>query len=259
MRKLLLIGLLATPLACCAGWNFRNAVVMGAIKPKVSGGGGGYDPASDASVVEWLRADTLGLSHGDSMTNWPAAIGGDASEVTNIYNLPSFLTNQINGLPAVSWNTGGSPVEFKLQFPAPITQPLRVWVVGKLGNTDTAWQPLFDGYGAGEVAFGKTSGNIWVLSGNTSDQPLGAASDDNWHIFEVVADGASSKVVIDGTTYTVPSSPGSNGMTGLSLNGYEDALYSFALITVAEIIVQSDLSRPESDVNSYLRSKYATY
>lgn len=56
----------------------------------------------------WLAADAIsGLSNGDMLTTWPdSTVNQRNATQTDSAQKPSFNTNQINGLPAVSFGSG---------------------------------------------------------------------------------------------------------------------------------------------------------
>jgi hypothetical protein len=53
----------------------------------------------------WLRAQSLSLSNGQNVTSWTNE-GSAGGAFANSAGLPTYNTNQVNGLPAVTFQTG---------------------------------------------------------------------------------------------------------------------------------------------------------
>jgi hypothetical protein len=53
----------------------------------------------------WLRAQSLGLSNGANVLSWSNE-GSAGGSFTNVSGFPTYNTNQVNGLPAVTFQSG---------------------------------------------------------------------------------------------------------------------------------------------------------
>ncbi len=77
----------------------------------ISFGPGGVGTTGNIDI--WVKADELPLSNSDPVTSWVDASGNenDANQAI-VADQPSFLTNQINGLPAVSFDGINDRLDF---------------------------------------------------------------------------------------------------------------------------------------------------
>ena len=57
-----------------------------------------------ASLKCWLKADALTLSQNAFVTNWPDSSGNTNKGTVSLSYAPKFLTNQVNGMPAVQFD-----------------------------------------------------------------------------------------------------------------------------------------------------------
>src|ERR1041385_1943409 len=59
------------------------------------------------SLVMWLKADSLGLSNGDPVTNWAdSSTNQNSASQQTLADQPTFVANAMNGLPAVRFDGG---------------------------------------------------------------------------------------------------------------------------------------------------------
>ena len=156
-------------------------------KPKKAG----VIPPPPTPNVFWFDAETNqyfippNRQNGDGVTQWQNRIntGSHLSDLGGINFRPTYLTNQQNGLSALSFNIDrlrGTP------YPAPLTQSFSLFVVAKFNTIanqqlcETATGPVT------QLGFG-LSGNRYnyAAAGGNS---IGSLADTNWHVHSMIVD-----------------------------------------------------------------------
>lgn len=113
-------------------------------------------------------------------------------------------------------------------------QPLTLMVVGRFQGANKAAQILTNLHAnAGGRAISRTSGGF-IQAGFPTGVTTTIAADNNWHVFTMVANGASSLAAMDSTSQTADFGTGAAGGMTLGRNG--DGV-TFDTINIAEIIV----------------------
>jgi hypothetical protein len=234
--------------------------IIAAAAARRNGGGGVYDPATDASVVQWWKADALALSNGDAVSTWTASKGVDAAPALVGY-APQFVTAQQNGLPAIRCFESGSHRFLRTVSPfGPIPQPYTVWAVFQQTNISQRYLFLFDGYASGEARAWFSDydlPNRWCMAaGPTQILRASKAPDTAWHILRCVFSGAGSSIALDGGTPVVGDA-GTRLLSGLTIGAIatEDKAAAFL---VGEMLVQNSATN-ESAIWAYLNDRWAIY
>jgi len=76
--------------------------------PFASGPGGFGTTDGNSNLVLWLNANTINLTDGSNLLNWRDQSGYANDASADGSNEPVFLTNQINGFPAIQYTAGNS-------------------------------------------------------------------------------------------------------------------------------------------------------
>jgi hypothetical protein len=230
-----------------------------------SGGGGGptaITPTDIAGLQSWLKADALVLSDGDPVGSWTDS-SGNGNNWTEATNKPTYNTNQINSLPAVTFDATNDT----LLSPVTTTGPFTVLVVARAA---TAFP------GANRRVIQSSGENTWLLSQHASG--AGALSDNDWQFYNNGATSSQGSFVIGSDTnwaiVTVDQPTANmttlfvNGRSSQSYNGTLDTSITFNLgngnsqpgdCVIAEVIVYSGVSLTAVQrwgVEEYLREKY---
>lgn len=116
-------------------------------------------PAGPAGTqLLWLRSTDLALADGDPVSAWPDQSGGGRDASASGSQRPVYHTNQINGLPAVGFDS------------------VNQWLGLAAGGVvlDGAFTVYVVGHYAGP-------GTAWALGGTPSSQLLGVYTDGNFY------------------------------------------------------------------------------
>ena len=208
----------------------------------------------NTGLVQWLKADSLGLTNGTPVNTWTdmSAAGNSASYFNNgCGNAPPvFTTNVINGLPVVRFTNS------VLRSAGSLT-----------GNTLTVflvYNERQSAYGQGIMNFGGVELEDWGSSiggldqfGPWTDYGSVAIPSGTFGVQSFVVDGATSSVQLDGSTQLTPDMAASYEGGQEYLGSRWDTV-SYAPVDFAEVIIyNSALSSSEcQQVESYLLTKY---
>jgi hypothetical protein len=208
-----------------------------------------WTPATEATLVEWLKADAINLTSGSSVAGWPNSAGSDATGQPG--SQPTFLTQQQNGLPIVRFNGTNQVMEtgaFTSQ-----SQPFTMAIAFRYNGPGTN-DVIAGGSISSSMAFGALSGDFFVTCGNVVDLQ---ATDSSFHVLFLVFNGASTAYAFDGAApQTVGSNPGTNGIGQLVLAAaYNNT--SYAQVDIGEIALWSgDGSMFYSDLTQYMQQRW---
>lgn len=218
-----------------------------------------YDPSTDAAVIEWLKADALGLADNDPVGTWTASTGNNATQTGAAR--PTFKTAIQNGKPVVRFDGSGDFMD--MADLASQAQPFTVLVVFKINvatSTTYVFGPNTSAAGR-DIRFGIThTDKFSAYSGNGSDLIDFATADLNWHILQLVFNGAVSTYRLDGgARATFSATPGADAFLGIMLGDYP-AGGLYGSMDLGEIIVRNtgDTSA-EAAIFAYLNARWAVY
>lgn len=258
-------------LALCCALVAQTTKVGGSGTTKVGGAGttkvspiisASYNPATDGTVVEWLKADapvyttgTTQATNGQNAATWVASTGTNLLQATAI-NQPLFNTAVQNGLPAIVDDGSGAAKWMASSATAfgTLGQPYTVWIVMK--TITTSGNPVFfDGISSSNRAVFYGNGGNWDMFAGTDTN--GGAQDTSWHIFCLIYNGASSSITIDGGAPTTVN-PGANSFVGLTINTlFDNSLRGSG--QYGEIIIQNTTPGNKAGTLAYLRARWATF
>ncbi len=227
-----------------------QAIIMSAIPVS-----GPFTPLSIAGCQLWLDASQLTLNDADPVSTWTdfSTHGRNATQSGGAR--PTFRTGIINSKPAVLFTAASGQY---MTGSITLSQPMTVFVVLQNFGTGTDYHFVLDGI-SNRVALVRLSGGSgWDLFAG-SDGIISGYDDTSWHYISGVVNGASSKLVMDGSVTsgldTGTNSLGSTYVVGgfgpslgaLGMDGYiaEMIIYDTALSDANRVLVQN-----------YLKSKY---
>lgn len=168
-----------------------------------------------AAIATWVAAHSVTTIR--IATLYDQSGGGNNAVQAALANMPQLVLGPITGLasnrPTITFN-GGSFIETGLISGADLAQPITMSAVA-IRTSGTTAGGMIGGVGGGsnpELLF-DTANNAGVYSGSAV---VDAAQTDNaWHAFQGVTNGASSLVNVDG----VDGSTGNSGSSGLTRSG----------------------------------------
>ncbi len=184
---------------------------LAACRPKMVQGG-------VVAPVYKLQYDTyslVGLSDNDEILAFPnAGTLGAAADLAKHTTGPLYKTGGPNGQPYMAFTSDFLVSSaFTLQ-----AQPVRIFAVAKFNATGT--KVVFSGIANDSGLIALLSDNIIIFA--YAGVPLyGSGNDDAWHVFEIVANGASSQYILDGVEI-VAGDAGTNGINGLTFGSNYD-------------------------------------
>lgn len=221
----------------------------------------GPTPPAVAGYTDWwvssqfVYEDAGGTDtaeNSDIVLNWTSSAGTGRALVKTGSNNSFFLTNLVNGFPAVRNNGASSEMAVTLALPQPFTvimalcqdsynSVFRLW--GKGGDGPHAWQS-------------PSSGSIALYAGNVSACSNSGLAIGTWGVVSFVVNGSSSSIKVNGGSRTT-GNPGTQGMTSFALG---HSASNAAGASYAEIVLYpSALSTTnEAAVMDAWRTKYGT-
>lgn len=220
--------------------------------------GGFSSPVMDVTppienIISWYRSD-IGVTIDSGVSVWADQSGGgnDLTQASSSLQ-PSFLTNQLNGYPAVSFD--GTDDFMKTALIPSLLQPCTVFIVFKLRT-----------YIVGKTVFDSTHTFGSTLRTNVGSPTMGlyAGSYINNSNFVVnsfglmtsIFDGASSLLQWNSTASTTGNC-GVDTLEGLSLGARPDGFDNSQIDVVEVIILESAASVSEiAAVKAYVSSRY---
>jgi hypothetical protein len=228
-----------------------------------------YDPSTDDTVVEWLKADgtIYAKNTGDPGTQcvnndligvWKKSKGYDALPYGDY---PTFKSNFLNSKPVVFFDNAGAPGPMQVASLA-VSQPTAYWIVAK-SQTATGAAFLFDGTNSRQV-FLISLDSTYKWDAFAGAEAFTGSADTGWHIFYITFNdnGSShlSSVTLDNGTVTYNLTTGSSSLDGLflcrsNISGTTPGWY------IAEIIIQNAIpnSGAIAAIRNYLNGRWAIY
>lgn len=229
----------------------RLALLQDIVLTLGTGTGGTWTPSTPiagTTLVEWLKGDTLTGASGSAISDWPASVGGDATQPVG-----SAQPNVLIGTyfhPVARFN--GTSDIMGVTVSAAAGQPFTIALVFSYKGPGTG-DEILNGGGAGGI--GNSGGQSYIFS----PTPVNLRAFDNQlHILFVVFNGAASKFAFDGAALTTTaSSPGPNNWINGALNLGAGAGSLFSQVDVGEILIWSgDTSSGYSNVFNYLNQRW---
>ncbi|MBU6411603.1 MAG: hypothetical protein KGR98_14560, partial [Verrucomicrobia bacterium] len=122
-------------------------------------------PSPGASLKTWFKADAMaGVSNGAAISDWADWSGnGDDATQTNAARQPAYVTNAMNGLPAIRFNAADSN---SLAFARPVQDDFTIFCVFRSTQGFGSGNLFYQGAGLvnGEVAGVTTDFGICLFS-----------------------------------------------------------------------------------------------
>jgi hypothetical protein len=202
------------------------------------------DPSTLGDLLNWYKADSLALDHGDSVTSWGNS--GSGSAATPPGTAPIYIANAVNGKPAVRF-TGGAYLSFTAR-----TNVRTVYVVVRYNyeNLSNPIPSLAIGHGTVADWVGNQGTRVFAPSGSVGANITGGTAYYNGTQYAVALISKSP----DFGAYSVVTS----GNTSVSRIGSDRETYFFEG-DVAEIILCSTAhnTATRQSIEAYLIGKYA--
>lgn len=210
-------------------------------------------PPDIAGLKLWLKADSIGLTDGTTITSW-------ADSSSNGYNLTSgsatFKTNIVNGKPVVRFD--GISNNLSASGSIGVSQPDTIFIVGKQPFTAARCGFVWTGPGAPQIALVEnTTGNFGLYAGTAEIQDASNHSGE-FHVFTGIFSGSNGTGYVDGSLVVGPGSVGSAVVGTVHL--MTDGGTTFFPGDIAEVVIyNSALSGTDrGNIEAYLKAKYAT-
>lgn len=222
---------------CFAGAFFNNPARLASLAST------GYSPASDATVVQWTKADALSLNNNDPVATWTATVGVNALQAVGGLQ-PTFNTSVQNGLPMVTFPNG----KYMLAATVTVSQPCTLWIVGRV--TDLNQEFFTDGVSGRQIAFTPSS-QFGMFAGNTVS---GGSQNTNFHVFEFVFNGASSYIRVDNGT-KITGDAGANNLSGLYFAS-QTAQANTGNVQMGELVYKNIATTTEAAEYLYYKNRW---
>jgi hypothetical protein len=175
------------------------------------------------------------------------------------FGSPTIQTSDKNGLNTVLYD--GTDDYHATDWNSAISQPYQIFVV--FVNDDISLDSfLFGGQGPnttgrGDLRFNGANGDAYSI--DAANNASGGTIDGDWHIANILFDGANSKLDIDGSNI-ISANAGSDNRSGMSLGELLRATGFHFNGRVGEYLeYEKDKTSVENDIESYLNSKWAVY
>lgn len=206
-------------------------------------------PTDVAGLIHRWRADSIAQANGSAVASWPALTGGVALDQATAASRPTLATSGIGGKPAVRFTSAGS-----VYLTAAITarsQPTTTIVIYRLTRATDPIMQLWDA-GGQQIITLAPGYDTWAgvdLQGGTLNT--------NPNVLSYVADGAGSRLVINGTQVAAGNS-GAGTITGTVNVGFRAGTSRGIDGDVAEILIYSGaLSTADlATVHTYVQDQY---
>lgn len=220
------------------------------------------NPSSIPGLQLWLTADSLILANGVSVDTWTDVSINARALTKGAFNAPTFVTNQLNGLPAVRFG-GAQSLAFS-GTPFLTGGTMTVILVAKLLKPATSQRIIHTGADnalSGRIIDMTTTGLMLFRDGSGGNITSTDYTTGTWRYATTVMDGSSSSVSIQGGTPT----------TGTISTSTADAASPFVLganVTRSALFLNTDIaevlawnraldSTERGQVQAYLADKYA--
>lgn len=210
-------------------------------------------PTDISGLVNWLKADSLGLADGTAVATWTDSSGSGNSGTAAGTAQPTFKTGILNSLPVVRFN-GTTNV---MALPNAITTQTSVFIVytGSSGSGSLISQLNASG------AWLQRNTAVWV---NANQASLVITPGINSHrLYAQTFDytGSSFNVYIEGTN-AVTSSTAYTSFVGAGVTyeiGARNGNSEFFTGDIAEVIIYSRIltTLERAQVDTYISNKYA--
>lgn len=222
----------------------------------------GYDPSTDAKVVQWLKADAITpQSDNTALATWTASTGNNATQGTGI-NQPAYRTAggaaNKNGKAVVEFFSTANPIFMTTTTFGTLSQPFTVFIVYKY-SSNASYYFAFDGRtgSTNRAYFYSDPAPAWTMGTDGSGDSFGTP-DTNWHVAECFYNTSSSSLTLDGGSPHTLAGVGAGTFIGITLAS-DDGATTEGHITIAEVIVLNAAPTSASAIFAYLNARWAVY
>jgi hypothetical protein len=222
------------------------------LRPKAASG---FDPRTIADLSVWYDASVASsITIETGVSQWNDLSGNNrhlTQTITN--NQPAYVTNALNGRPAVDFD--GTNDSLSASFT--LSQPTRVFCVGNY-RSNTTGQNLWDGAAAGNRMrmFLNAPSNPGIFAGASLNAAGQAVL--GFFVWEAVFQSFAGSLLRDGTTLA-SGNPGAGVPGGVRLAIFGDGTSAPTNCQIAEFILynRAITASEASAVRTYLGRKYA--
>ncbi len=216
----------------------------------------GSQPDSTSGLQVWLKADSItGLSDDEAVTTWT-----DSSSVSNNVTQstadkkPLYKTNIINSQPVVRFD--GTNDTLTGAFSSSVSTPYTLFAVATFRSSYTSQEAILDGGGDLNGYLFRSVNNSSAYFNNSNQIGSVAATTNNWNIYSVLVNGASSALRANNGTAATGTLAGT-ALLGLRLAERGGGV-EFGDVDIAEVMVyNSALSTSDRQgLEAYLQGKY---
>lgn len=173
-----------------------------------------FSPASIPGLKLWLDASQIvGLNDGDAVSTWSDASGNgfDATQSVGVVK-PVYKTGIRNGKPVVRFD---GVDDYLLNASFAVNQPSTWFVVVTTTGGSPSFRFIVDAHDPGtarEALIYTVATTKWSTYANVFLDESGTTAGSTWKSVQAVFNGASSSIVVGGTT--TAGNPGSSNLSG---------------------------------------------
>jgi hypothetical protein len=181
--------------------------------------------------------------------------GSDSHDLTQgtAASKPTLQQVTINSVTSVIWRLDGTDDFLRVAaFAGAIAQPYTAFAVAKLSATANVFRQVTDGPGlSSRVGMYQRNTTAWAITCGT--ELIDGASDTNWNIWTLLANGASSQFWHNGIS-KASGNAGTQSLTGLVVGANTNGSGGYWIGDIGQILVYpGDLSLADKNqVNDYL-------
>ncbi len=201
-------------------------------------------PITANLVLHYDASAITGLSDGDPVNTWVDSSGNGWDATKELFNAPTYETNELNGLPIVRFNAastqalrgtytqvGGGNAPWTMFAVGRLTGGANQRLVGAIYPDNQNW--LLGWWNGNE--------NVAYYAGFVSDGGQGIAPTTNWRIYT----GKGDANIPQGTLYTTDTTTGATTIWQQNAGGSANPNGGIALSGYASLGVPSELSNGE--------------
>jgi hypothetical protein len=207
----------------------------------------GWTPASESTLVEWLKAD-VGLS--SPVSSWTASFGSPATASGTAR--PTLVPGAVNGLPIVRFDGVANAMgTASLSVAQTFTLSIAFRFQGPGGGSQYV---LSDQSGVAATYVGENGGELQAGAGGSVMNI--APADTNFHILFIVFKADSSQWGLDGGPL-IAGPTSTDGLPSLALGYYASNNDNFAQSDIGEVVIWSgDGTMFYDDLVEYMMNRW---
>ena len=219
-------------------------------------GGANFSPLQISGLKLWLRASDLALNNGDPVASWAdqSGVGNNVTQGTTA-NKPTFVTNQINGLPVVRFDGTDDRLNAANSGYA---QTNTIFVVANVG-ANAGYKDMFSSTTGNENALYLDTAEVFRIFAGTE---LAGSGDVHgaFKLFCGIFAGSSSKLYINGTQNGSTGNAGTGDSSTFRLGDGPGASTPLPGDIAEVLFYNASLTDAQrQQVEAYLNARYALY